>query len=103
LVAANYLYNVAKPDGLTIGAVIPEIYTDRLIKRKEVQYDWARFKLFLAEANKRCWPVAPVAGEELDSVVKEVVRSCRKLSTAQKILGGVTKVCSLPFLTRRPQ
>src|SRR5262249_9507114 len=27
LVAANYLYNVAKPDGLTIGAVIPGIYT----------------------------------------------------------------------------
>jgi tripartite-type tricarboxylate transporter receptor subunit TctC len=43
LVAANYLYNVAKPDGLTIGAVIPGIYTDQLIGRKEVQYDWARF------------------------------------------------------------
>ena len=43
LVAANYLYNVAKPDGLTIGAVIPGIYTDQLIGRKEVQFDWARF------------------------------------------------------------
>ena len=43
LVAANYLYNVAKPDGLTIGAVIPGIYTDQLIARKEVQFDWAKF------------------------------------------------------------
>ena len=43
LVAANYLYNVAKPDGLTIGAVIPGIYMDQLIGRKEVQFDWARF------------------------------------------------------------
>jgi len=43
IVAANYLYNVAKPDGLTIGAVIPGIYTDQLIGRKEVQFDWARF------------------------------------------------------------
>ncbi len=43
LIAANYLYNVAKPDGLTIGAVIPGIYTDQLIGRKEVQFDWARF------------------------------------------------------------
>ena len=43
LVAANFLYNVAKPDGLTIGAVIPGIYTDQLIGRKEVQFDWARF------------------------------------------------------------
>lgn len=43
LVAANYLYNVAKPDGLTIGAVIPGIYTDQLIGRKEAQFDWAKF------------------------------------------------------------
>ena len=43
LVAANYLYNVAKPDGLTIGAVIPGIYMDQLIGRQEVQFDWARF------------------------------------------------------------
>ena len=43
LVAANYLYNVAKPDGLTIGAVIPGIYMDQLTGRKEVQFDWARF------------------------------------------------------------
>jgi tripartite-type tricarboxylate transporter receptor subunit TctC len=43
LVAANYLYNVAKPDGLTIGALIPGLYLDQLIGRKEVQFDWARF------------------------------------------------------------
>ena len=43
LVAANFLYNVAKPDGLTIGAVIPGLYLDQLIGRKEVQFDWARF------------------------------------------------------------
>jgi hypothetical protein len=27
---------------------------------------------FLAEAKKRRWPVAPVSGEELDSLAKEV-------------------------------
>jgi tripartite-type tricarboxylate transporter receptor subunit TctC len=43
LVAANYLYNVAKPDGLTLGAIIPGIYTDQLIGRKEAQFDWAKF------------------------------------------------------------
>jgi tripartite-type tricarboxylate transporter receptor subunit TctC len=43
LIAANYLYNVAKPDGLTIGAIIPGIYTDQLIGRKEAQFDWAKF------------------------------------------------------------
>jgi tripartite-type tricarboxylate transporter receptor subunit TctC len=43
VIAANQLYNVAKPDGLTIGALLPGIYMDQLIGRKEVQFDWARF------------------------------------------------------------
>lgn len=43
-IAANYLYKVAKPDGLTvIGSVIPTLYLNQLIGRKEVQYDWAKF------------------------------------------------------------
>jgi tripartite-type tricarboxylate transporter receptor subunit TctC len=43
LVAANYIYNVSKPDGLALGALNPGIYMDQLIGRKEVQFDWARF------------------------------------------------------------
>lgn len=43
-IAANYLYSVAKPDGLTvIGSIIPTLYLDQLIGRKEVQVDWAKF------------------------------------------------------------
>lgn len=43
VIAANYLYNVAKPDGLTLGALLPAIYFDQLVKRPEVQFDWAKF------------------------------------------------------------
>ena len=43
VIAANQIYNVAKPDGLTIGALLPGIYIDQLIGRKEAQFDWARF------------------------------------------------------------
>src|SRR5262252_9142794 len=43
VIAANQIYNVAKPDGLTIGTLLPGIYMDQLIGRKEVQFDWARF------------------------------------------------------------
>jgi len=43
-IAANHLYKVAKPDGLTvIGSIIPTLYLDQLIGRKEVQADWAKF------------------------------------------------------------
>jgi tripartite-type tricarboxylate transporter receptor subunit TctC len=43
VIAANYVYSVAKPDGLTIGSLNPAIYMDQLIGRKEVQFDWAKF------------------------------------------------------------
>ena len=43
LVAANHVYNVAKPDGLTIGFVAPGIYMQQLSGRKEAQYDWLKF------------------------------------------------------------
>jgi tripartite-type tricarboxylate transporter receptor subunit TctC len=43
VIAANYVYNVAKADGLTLGSLNPGIYMDQLIARKEVQYDWSKF------------------------------------------------------------
>ena len=43
LTAANYVYSVAKPDGLTIGFVTPGLYFNQLTGMKEVQFDWARF------------------------------------------------------------
>jgi tripartite-type tricarboxylate transporter receptor subunit TctC len=53
-IAANYVYNVSKPDGLTmIGSIVPSLYFDQLVGRKEVQYDWAKF----------AWIGSPVKGE----------------------------------------
>jgi tripartite-type tricarboxylate transporter receptor subunit TctC len=43
VVAANYVYAVAKPDGLTLGTFGPSMYFDQLARRKEVQFDWAKF------------------------------------------------------------
>src|SRR6185503_20369865 len=43
MIAANYVYNVAKPDGLTMASIGPSLYLDQLIGKKEVQFDWAKF------------------------------------------------------------
>lgn len=43
LVAANYVYKVAKPDGLTMGIVQYTIYMDQLVGRNEVQFDVRKF------------------------------------------------------------
>ena len=42
VVAANYIYNIAKPDGLTLGLVNPAIYIDQLLGAKEVKFDWPK-------------------------------------------------------------
>ncbi len=42
IIGANYIYNVSKPDGLTLGAIQPSIYFNQLMKQKEVRYDWAK-------------------------------------------------------------
>jgi tripartite-type tricarboxylate transporter receptor subunit TctC len=42
-IAANYIYNAAKPDGLTLGSVIPALYFNQLAGKKEAQFDWSKF------------------------------------------------------------
>ncbi|MGH7870784.1 MAG: Bug family tripartite tricarboxylate transporter substrate binding protein [Candidatus Binatia bacterium] len=42
LIATNQLYNTAKPDGLTLGAIYPALYFEQLAKRPEVKFDWAK-------------------------------------------------------------
>jgi len=44
LIAANHMYGVAKPDGLTIGMMSYGMYLDQMVGRKEVQYDVRKFK-----------------------------------------------------------
>lgn len=53
-IAANYVYGKTKPDGLSlIGSIVPSLYFDQLIGRKEVIYDWGKF----------AWIGSPVKGE----------------------------------------
>ena len=55
MIAANHLYNVSKPDGLTIGAIFPALYFDQVIGRREVKFDWSKF----------IWLGSPVKSEHL--------------------------------------
>lgn len=43
MIAANYVYAVAKPDGLTLGWIQPTLYFDQMVGRKEARYDWAKY------------------------------------------------------------
>jgi tripartite-type tricarboxylate transporter receptor subunit TctC len=43
MIAANYVYNIAKPDGLTLGSVSPALYYAQLTGSKEARFDWRQF------------------------------------------------------------
>jgi tripartite-type tricarboxylate transporter receptor subunit TctC len=43
LIATNQVYNISKPDGLTLGAIYPALYFEQLAKRPEVKFDWSKF------------------------------------------------------------
>jgi tripartite-type tricarboxylate transporter receptor subunit TctC len=51
LVASNYVYGVAKPDGLTIASINPAHYFNQIQGNKEVQFDWTKFT-WLASSDK---------------------------------------------------
>jgi len=42
MVATNYIHNVAKPDGLTLGVINAALYFEQLLKKKEAQFDWPK-------------------------------------------------------------
>lgn len=51
MIAANYIYTVAKPDGLTLGAVNAGLYFEQLIGRAEVKFDWPKYS-WIGNATK---------------------------------------------------
>ena len=89
LIAANQVYNVAKPDGLTLAAIYPALYFDQLIKKPEVKYDWAKWN----------WIGSPVKSNHLlymraDTPYKSV-DDVRNASTAPKC--GATGIASTGY------
>ncbi|MGE5853703.1 MAG: tripartite tricarboxylate transporter substrate-binding protein, partial [Deltaproteobacteria bacterium] len=89
LIAANQVYNVAKPDGLTLGAIYPALYFNQLIKKSEVKYDWAKFN----------WIGSTVTSNQLlymraDTPYK-TIEDVRKASTAPKC--GATDISSAGY------
>jgi tripartite-type tricarboxylate transporter receptor subunit TctC len=51
LVAANFVYGVAKPDGLTVASINPAHYFNQIQGSKEVKFDWTKFT-WLASSDK---------------------------------------------------
>jgi len=44
IIAANYLYKVAKPDGLTIGHILGGLFLQQLLENPAIEFDGRRFE-----------------------------------------------------------
>ena len=75
MIAANYIYNVAKPDGLTIGAINAGLYFEQLIGRPEVKFNWTKYT-WIGNATKS----PQVLYMRVDSLYKSIedVRSAKE-------------------------
>lgn len=89
MIVANYLFKVAKDDGLTIGVVSRALYFDQLVGRKEVQFDWAKFT----------WIGSPVEGHEVLFVAgKTPYRSIRDVvSSGESVKCGASGTTSTGY------
>jgi tripartite-type tricarboxylate transporter receptor subunit TctC len=67
LVGANYLFNVAKPDGLTLGAISRANYIEQMVGRPEVKADFRKFS-WVGSFNKAPMMVACRSDTEYKSV-----------------------------------
>ena len=67
LVAANYLFNVAKPDGLTIAAISRANYIEQMVDRPEVKTDFRKLS-WIGSFNKSPMMVACRSDTEYKSI-----------------------------------
>lgn len=78
VVAANYIYALAVPDGLTFGFVNPGLYFDQLFGTKEVRFDWTKFT----------WIGSPETSDEIiyvrSSAPYKDIEDLRKANTPAK-------------------
>jgi tripartite-type tricarboxylate transporter receptor subunit TctC len=90
MVAANYVYNVAKPDGLTIGVINAALYFDQLMKRPEVQFDWSKYSWVGSSTPTNAllymWASAPYKTIQ-DVRSATVPPKCGKISTRDGVSG----------------
>jgi len=67
LITANYLFNVAKPDGLTIAAMNRANYVEQMVGRPEVKADFRKFS-WIGSFNKAPMMVACRSDTEYKSI-----------------------------------
>jgi tripartite-type tricarboxylate transporter receptor subunit TctC len=90
IIAANYVYNIAKPDGLTLAGTLATLYIDQLVGQPEVKYDWAKFT-WIGNAGK-----SPML---LYMRTDSPYRPSMTFVTQRNLPSAVPRVCLIPAMS----
>lgn len=85
LIAGNHIYSVAKPDGLTFGTVVRELYTRQLAKEPEVKCDWAKFS-WIGSATSEVYVVMARAAKGVRNV-EDIKKLPQPLFWGETVMG----------------
>ena len=77
IVSANYLFNIAKPDGLTILAVNRANYLEQMVGRPEVKLDFRKLS-WIGSFNRA--PMMIACRKDTPYTSSEGMQTCRKRS-----------------------
>jgi tripartite-type tricarboxylate transporter receptor subunit TctC len=88
VIAANHVFNVAKPDGLTLVMPLNGVYIDQFAGRKEVQFDMRKFRFIGSPVTESIifYMRADAPYKSIADIIKAKIRRFRR-SQVQHCLG----------------
>ncbi len=97
LIAANYVYRRAKPDGLTVGIWNSGIILQQVLGEKKVKFEANKFGW--VGAPVKGWPTCAIMGHTGLKTLKEVVNSNQRIKVGATRAGSTTD--DLPKILNR--
>ena len=94
LVAANYVYGVAKPDGLTMVMPNSNVYLEQLSGHKEVRFDLRKFPI-LGSQEKNYMTRNPITVKRNTPIIDAVSKILSKRINCLPVVEDDGSVCGI--------
>ena len=91
VIAANHVFNVGKPDGLTLAMPLNSVYVDQLVGRKEVQFDLRKFRWIGSPAVEST--IMYMRADTPFRSVADIIKAKEPPSAARRVLQAPTIFC----------
>jgi tripartite-type tricarboxylate transporter receptor subunit TctC len=98
-IASNYVYNVTKPDGLSVLIPNPSLYLDQMVGRKEVKFDVRKFEWI---GTQEKWSrILYVRGDAPYKTLRDVIGAKEPPKSSRKRLERISTLSSVIGLAQK--